>query len=319
MQAVALLADIGGTNARFALLHEGRLKARKTLKVASHDTFDDAIGTYVEEAAEPALEPEHAVFAVAGPVDDGEVHFTNSPWRISARALRTRFGFATASVVNDFEAVAWALPCLTASDSVQVGGGEGKRGAPLAVLGPGTGLGVAGWIPAEEGGCALVTEGGHITMPAVDRREAALIETLHQHFNHVSAERVLSGDGLVCLYTAITEQSGVAAEEFTPATITERAIAGSDRCCVETLDTFCAMLGTVAGDLALTFGARGGVYIAGGIVPRFTDYFAASQFRARFEAKGRFRSYLEPIPTRVVTHPDPAFVGLIALAERQAG
>lgn len=314
----ALLADIGGTNARFALLHEGRLRARETLKVADFDTIDAALEKYLESAA-PARKPASAVFAVAGPVEDGEVHFTNSPWRISARGLRARFGFSTASVVNDFEAVAWALPLLGASDYERIGGGEeGRPQAPLAVIGPGTGLGVAGWIPSDEGGRALVTEGGHITMPAVDRREAEIIETLHRRFEHVSAERVLSGDGLVNLHRALAERDGVAVEPIAPATITERAVAGSDPRCVETLETFCAMLGTVAGDLALTFGARGGVYIAGGIVPRFTGYFAGSRFRERFEAKGRFQDYLAAIPVRVITHPDPAFVGLIALAERQA-
>jgi glucokinase len=186
---------------------------------------------------------------------------------------------------------------------------------PIGILGPGSGLGVSGLVPAAGAWTPLAGEGGHVTMPPATERESAILGLMRRRFDHVSAERVLCGPGLVNLYAAIAELDGVPAASYTPAQIADPAQGAADPRCRETVETFCAMLGTVAGNLALTLGARGGVYIAGGIVPKLGPAFDMSQFRNRFEAKGRFRAYLAAVPTYVITHPVPAFVGLAGLVE----
>jgi len=314
VRGTAILADIGGTNARFALLRNGRLTARRRMRVADFASFDAALAEYLAEWR-GALRPPRMAVAAAGPISGDVIRMTNSPWHISAGALRAAFRLRDVVLVNDFAAVAWAVPRLAARQTVAIGGGRSQSDAPIAILGPGTGLGVAGVIPGIGGPRVLVTEGGHVTMAAADSREGAVLDHLRARFGHVSAERVLSGDGLVILAQAIAALDGQVAEGYTAAEITERALAGSCPTCAAALATFCAMLGTVAGNLALTLGARGGVYIAGGIVPRFVDYLAASAFRARFEGKGRFAAYLAAIPTRVIVHQDLAFLGLRALLQ----
>ncbi|MBV9815222.1 MAG: glucokinase, partial [Alphaproteobacteria bacterium] len=221
--------------------------------------------------------------------------------------------FERLEVINDFTALALALPRLSAGDRQPVGGGAAAAGAPIGVLGPGSGLGVSGLVPSGVGWIALTGEGGHATMAAASDREGAVLDHMRRHFAHVSAERTLSGPGLVNLYNSLAAIDGVPAKNYSAAQITDLAMRAEDPLCVETTTMFCAMLGTIAGNLALTLGARGGVYIGGGIVPKLGQTFIASPFRARFEAKGRFRAYLEAIPTFVVTHPLPAFLGCAAL------
>ena len=314
--APLLLADIGGTRARFALAREGRVGPIHEESVADHATPLAAIRAFLEVAA-PDPGPRRAALALAGPIrgagDAARGALTNAHWTLEAAALRDALAFDRVLLVNDFAAVAHAIPSLEPDDWVAVGGGDPVPGGAIAVLGPGTGLGVAGLLVHGERVEAIVGEGGHVTLPACDPEEAALLERLRGRFGHVSAERVLCGEGLVTLRQALAEQTGRAAEALTPPEITARALSGEDPDCVETLSRFCAFLGTVAGDLALTLGARGGVYLAGGILPRLTGFFAASGFRARFEAKGRFGDYLAAIPTRVVTRSHPAFAGLVSL------
>ncbi|MDH3913833.1 MAG: glucokinase, partial [Rhodospirillales bacterium] len=194
-------------------------------------------------------------------------------------------------------------------------GDAAVKGAPVAVICPGTGLGVAGFIPTRPRPVVIASEGGHVTMAPADRRESALLEYLRGRFEHVSAERVLSGPGLENLYQAVAAVDGLTAPPRPAQEIVARALAGDSRVSVAALDCFCAMLGTMAGNLALTFGARGGIYIGGGVVPRFAEFLPASRFRERFESKGRFATYLERIPAFVIVHPDPAFLGLEALVE----
>lgn len=307
-----LVGDIGATNARFALLGEGLAATR--LRVYAVDDFPglaEAIATYL--AAE-GVHPRDAALAVASPLSGDRVTLTNHPWSFSIEALRRRLELQRLAVVNDFTANALAVPHLGRSGRVKIGGGGEAPGAPIAVLGPGTGLGVSGLIPNESGGwTALSGEGGHATLPPADDRESAVAERMRRRFGHVSAERVLSGPGLVNLYQTLCELEGVPALPYTAAQIADRQIGEAEPLCRAALDLFCAMLGTVASNLALTLGARGGVYIAGGIVPRLGPAFAASRFRARFEDKGRFAAYLAAIATYVVTHPIPAFLGLAAL------
>ncbi len=314
-----LLADIGGTYARFALAQgaQGAQGAQPgpvaRFAVADHDTPASALRAAIDELASDRR-PRQAALAVAGPVTAGRAALTNGDWQFDAERLAAELELDAVHLTNDFSAVAHALPHLGPEDLVSLGGGEGVPGAMLAVLGPGTGLGVSGLLRSEGRQLAIAGEGGHVTLAAADAEEAALLERLRGRFGHVSAERLLSGSGLVALYEALAEADGRASERLTPAEVTERALAESDPHCHGALSRFCALLGGVAGDLALTLGARGGLFVAGGIAPRILPFLQASDFRQRFEDKGRFRAYLEAIPSLVITHKSPALVGLIAVA-----
>jgi len=311
----ALLADIGATNARFALLRDGMPGEGLHLAVADFPTAYDAVAAALERlGAEPA--PQSAVLAFAGPVDDRRAVMTNVGWETSVDELRRRFGFSRLRLLNDYEALALSLDRFGPDDTLAIGGpaASAAPAAPLAVLGPGSGLGVAALIPAEPYPLPLICEGGHATLAATDAAEAALLEVLRRSFGHVSAERLLSGPGLVNLYGALAVIEKLPAGRLDPAEITRRGLQGSDELCRLALKHFCRLLGSFAGNVALTFGARGGVFLGGGILPRFPDFLAASGFRARFEDKGRFRDYLAPIPTRLIMRPDAAFLGLAAAA-----
>ena len=259
-----------------------------------------------------------AVLALAGPVANGRGTFTNASWIADAAELAKQFRLEHVELLNDFAAQAWALPHLQRTDLHPIGGGKALAGAPMAVLGPGTGLGVAAFVPTPHGGFAIATEGGHVTLPGTSARDDALIALLRGERGHVSAEGVLSGRGMMNLHAALTALDGGTHVPQTASDITAAGLDGSCPVCREALQVFCGMLGTVAGNLALTFGARGGVFIAGGIAPRIASFLAHSKFRAQFEAKGRFRDYLAEIPTAIVLHADPAFVGLSALARSRA-
>lgn len=312
-----LLADVGGTNARFALAVGGDYGPVGHYNVADFPDPVAAIRAFLRDST-PEEPPRRAILAFAGPVSGGRARLTNSSWTIAADALKAELGLDTVRLVNDFEALAWALPGFRRLDLFAIGGGVARDGAPMAIFGPGTGLGVAAHIPTD-GGVVVATEGGHVTLAPADNREAAIIGYLRDRHGHVSAERLLSGAGLETLYRAVRAVDGLDAPDREAARITEHALAGDCPASLATLNTFCAMLGGFAGNLALTLGAAGGVFIAGGIVPRFKEFLAASEFRVRFEAKGRLRPWLEATPTSVVLHPDPAFPGLIAaLAARSA-
>jgi len=307
-----LVGDIGGTNARFGLVSpDGVVLHSRVLADSDYPGIAEAIDAYLADRG-GLPRPRRGAIAIASPVAGDEVRMTNHPWTFSISGLRERLRFHRLQVINDFTAQALALPHLKEGDRTVVGGGEAQTGLPIGVLGPGSGLGVSGLVPAGRKWVPLTGEGGHATMAAYTDREDAVLRVMRRHFDHVSAERVLSGPGLVNLYNALAEVDGVPAQQYTAAQITDEATDRDDALCRETTEMFCAMLGTVAGNLALTLGARGGVYIGGGIVPRLGERFAASQFRERFEAKGRFRTYLAAIPTYVVTHPLPAFLGCAA-------
>jgi len=260
----------------------------------------------------PLVKTKAPVKNTAAPITGDQIRMTNHPWCFSVAALRNRLGFERLLAINDFTAVALGVPRLTAGDRVPVGGGAPVAGAPIAVLGAGSGLGVSGLLPAGSGWSPLAGEGGHATMAPVSERESAVLELMRRHFDHVSAERCLSGPGLVNLYNSLAALDRVPAASYTAAQITDPETGARDPLCREATAMFCAMLGTFAGDLALTLGARGGVYIAGGIVPRLNARFAESGFRERFEAHGRMGGLLAAIPTYVVTHRLPAFLGCAA-------
>ena len=309
-----LLADIGGTTARFACLIDEVLGPVEHLASHGYASFADALSDFLARRDSDS-HLSAAVLAMAGVINDERCALTNIPWIIDAAELQGRFGFSRVRLVNDFEAIAWSLPHLGRADLYALGGRRpGKSGAPLAVLGPGTGFGVAALVPCGDRATVLASEGGHSTLPAGSPREGLVIEHLQQQFGHVSTERVLSGPGLENLYRTIAKIDGATVPERSAADIVQAA---TNSCCPTSkaaLDMFCAMLGNVVGDLALTFGARGGVFIAGGIVPRIAGYVAESQFRERFEAKGRLRFYVEAVPVDVILNTDAAFVGLRSLA-----
>ena len=310
-----VLADVGGTNVRFALLTGGGLGPIEHMAVRDHRHFGDALAAFMTRQTERAA-IRSAVLAVAGVVTGERCALTNNAWVVDAAELRARFGFTGISIINDFEAIAWSLPRLTGNDLRIVGGAEPVKDAPMVALGPGTGLGVAAYVPRENGAFVLHSEGGHATVPSGSPREDAIIENLRQRFGHVSAERVLSGQGLENLYRAIATIDSVSVPERTAAEITQAAIAGRCPASRAALDTFCAMLGDVAGNFALGFCAQGGVFIAGGIALHIRDYLPRSQFRSRFEAKGRLSEYLKTIPVYLILQDDPAFIGLRSLAAR---
>jgi glucokinase len=304
-----LIADVGATNARFGLISpKGVVLHTRTLAVMDHPTIADAITAYLGERGALPM-PRQGAIAIASAITGDRVAMTNHPWSFLISALKLQLGFQRLEVINDFTALALALPHLTPEQRLQVGGGAAAASAPIGVLGPGSGLGISGLIPAGKGWIALAGEGGHATMAPADDRESAVLERMRRHFDHVSAERVLSGPGLINLYNALTMVDAVPSRGYTAAQITDPAIGAADPLCAEATSLFCAMLGTMAGNLALTLGARGGIYVGGGIVPRLGQRFAQSPFRGRFEAKGRFSEYLAAIPTYVVNHPLPAFLG----------
>lgn len=315
---VHLVGDIGATNARFALAEaDGTLTHFVGYLCSDFGNLDAAIAAYLKNVG--ASQPDRAVIAVATTPDDDQVRFTNNPWSFSITDLAQRTGIGDVQVINDFHANALALPHLQNEDVLQIGGGDPVAHAPMAVLGPGSGLGVSACVWSGERFIALPGEGGHVTMPATDSREAAVLDILRARFGHVSAERLLSGPGITNIYAALCTIDGLDALQKSPADICQAALANTDARAAEAIAMFCAMLGTVAGDIALTLGCRGGIFIAGGIVPRLGATFAASPFRQRFEAKGRFSGYLAAIPTYVITRPDAALIGAAALARECGG
>ncbi|WEF30749.1 glucokinase [Pseudoduganella chitinolytica] len=317
-----LLADVGGTNARFALeTAPGQVGHIHVLACADHATLADAMRAYLALPDVAAVAPgiRHGAIAIANPVTGDVVRMTNHHWEFSIEALRRDVNFEVLAVVNDFTALARSLPHIPAAQKRQVGGGTAVEGAPLGLIGAGTGLGVSGLIPSASGWTALLSEGGHVSFAPMDETEVAILQFAWKEFEHVSAERLLSGVGIELIYRALADYRKIDAEVLGAPEIARRALDGSCPLCDATIEAFCTMLGTIAGNLGVTLGAQGGIYIGGGIVPRLGERFDRSGFRARFEAKGRFRSYLAAIPTFVITAEYPAFLGVSAiLAERLA-
>ena len=317
-----LVGDVGGTWARFGLVgRDGAFQRVEVCACAGYAGLAEALEAYLDDTAR-GVRPRRAAVSVAGPVTGDRVNLTNHPWAFSVEAVRRRLGFDTLAVINDFSAVARGVPHLGAADRRQIGGGRPAAGAAVAVLGPGTGLGVSGLVPADGGGWAVVEgEGGHATMAATGPRESRVLAEVAREFGHVSAERVLSGPGLVHLHRALRRLDG---EEPggpgpTPEEIVAEGAGGRSPRSGEALDLAAELLGTFAADAALTLGARGGVYVGGGLVPRYADRFARSGFRRRFEDKGRFSEYLAAIPTYLIVHELPAFLGLASLVREPPG
>ncbi|MEB0137204.1 glucokinase [Actimicrobium sp. CCC2.4] len=313
-----LLADIGGTNARFALERApGQIEAIRVLRCADHAEFAIAVEAYLVEIGQPTVR--HAAIAIANPVQGDEIKMTNHHWAFSIEATRRRLNFDTLLIVNDFTALAMSLPHLEQTHLSPVGQGTSRPGGVIGLVGAGTGLGVGGLIPTAGRWLALGSEGGHVTFSPADERELAVLQYCWKTWPHVSAERLVSGPGIVLIYQALAARNGVAAAPLGTPEIIQRALAGTDALCLEVVDCFCGMLGTVASNVAVTLGTLGGIYIGGGVVPHLGEYFARSSFRTRFEDKGRFGDYLGQIPTFVITAPYPAFVGVAAILSEHLG
>jgi len=305
-----LLADIGGTNVRFALLAPGSDEPRQetNLVCAEFEGLEQAARHYLIGAGSPVVR--EAAIDVATAVTSDIVKLTNSPWSFSIEQTRHALGLDRLLVLNDFTALALSLPLLQPSERRQVGRGEGLEGAPIALIGAGTGLGVSGllrhggqWVPLEG-------EGGHTAFSPLDEREDGVLRVLRERFGHVSTERLASGPGLVNIYESLCQMDNVAARSLEPHHVTEAGLDARDPQCTEALAMFCGILGTAAANLVVTLGARGGLYLGGGIVPRLGAYFDRSPFRSRFERKGRFSSYVAAVPSYVILADYPALRGL---------
>lgn len=317
----ALVGDIGGTNARFGLVETGIpgppvIGNARTVQCADYDSLAVAVEDYLA-SLDLDERPQEAALAVACPVAGDDIKLTNSAWRFSRHRLKERLGLRRLEVLNDFAATAQSLPFIGNDSLVWIGqpadptNPRRQIGGPLAVCGPGTGLGVAALIQTGERDVVLPSEGGHMAFAPLTATEFGIAENLAGRLGRVSYERVLSGDGLCNLYAALADSRDQEPNALTPAQITDQALTATDELCREVLEAFCAILGSFAGDVALMVCARQ-MYIAGGIAPRITDFLQASQFRARFEAKGRFRDMMAAIPTAVIVEPRPALTGAAA-------
>ena len=309
--AKAVVADIGGTNARFAVadLASFELAEMRHFLCSDHPTLAHATRAYLDALPEP---PAYAAIAVAAPVAGDEIRLTNSPWSFARAELCRDSGLAGVLVLNDFQALALSLPHLQASELAQIGGGEAAPHAPKVVVGPGTGIGVGGLVWSGRDWVTVASEGGHILLAAQDQSEFAVIERLRTGRERVSVERALSGPGLSDLYQAVAALRAEEVPALAPGEIAQRALARSDPIATEALLHFVTWLGRFAGDAALFFGARGGVYLGGGIPAKIIDALQTGAFRHAFEEKGRLRSLLAPIPIYVILAEQAALKGAAA-------
>ena len=310
----SLVADIGGTNARFARKLPGKnsLMDQVNISVSGHANFIHALASVLEDFSKDetwSATPSLACFAVACRVDHEEISFLNSPWAFTRSEVKNLLGSIDLDVINDFAANGYGIGELSASDWLQVGGHEAIPDKPVVIIGPGTGLGVSLVVPRPEGNVVVDGEGGHVDFAPTDALEYQVLEVLKKQFGRVSVERLLSGSGILNIYQALAAIEGVDSLLQEPEAISGEGIAGTDPLAEQTMSLFCAVLGSVAGNLALTTGALGGVYIAGGIVPGMVDFLSKSDFRERFDEKGRYRDYMKKIPTRVIIRHDLGLIG----------
>ncbi|MEA1992171.1 MAG: glucokinase [Thermodesulfobacteriota bacterium] len=318
-----IAGDIGGTNARFAIIEGDKILFEKHYPSRNFDKFEDAFAVFVKDAHGQI--PQCVCLAVAGVVEGNRVEATNIPWTIDGHDLKERFGLKTLYLINDFEAAAWGITVLHKDHRVQIGGGKPISNGPKAVLGAGTGLGQAVLAPCGEGFRVLPTEGGHVDFAPRNEEEIRLLRYLMKEFPHVSVERILSGPGLVNIYKFLLEERGSEESVFSKqsikekdqaALITQHALQGTDKLCRQALMMFCSIYGAESGNLALKCLATGGVYVAGGIALKILPILSEGGFRQAFEAKGRMEKVLKHIPTYVVTSPQLGLLGAALIARQ---
>lgn len=323
-QGIILVADIGGTNARFACFNRNsqQLLSRHNEAVADHADIYGAIDSARQSLTEFDA-AQTVCIAIAGPVRDDWVQASNSGWAFSRKELQARYGWSTLMVINDFLAAAYGTFLLKPGDYRMIGGSTAPtwQDWPVAVIGPGTGLGVAALIPDNNADWrGIATEGGHARLAPGDQEELALLEVLHKQMGPVQREDVLSGRGLCNLHRAWTSLHGKPNSTITdPATITAAALRDGRSVEAQVLNTFCGILGTVAADVTLELAAWGGVYLAGGILPRIVDFFAASPFRERFESHPQFAEHLRPVATAVIVQDSLGLLGAAQYLQQAAG
>jgi glucokinase len=314
----SLVADIGGTNARFSAVPVGQLESEYEFhhSVDEHPEFAELVVELLKEIAEDTgwnSAPVSACFAVACPADNEEIVFTNSHWKFTKTELKQLLGCADLQIINDFEAVAHGVTELDEADVIKVGGDAPVREKPIGIIGAGTGLGVAGLVPLANGYHVIDSEGGHADYPPITERMVAVVGLLRKEYGRVSLERLLSGKGIFNIYRSLCTLGNKQRACETPAEVVAAAHRGDNELALQALNMFCSGMGSAAGNLALTYGAKGGIYIAGGVVPRFKDFFIKSEFRHKFEEKGRFVSYLKPIPVYIVVREN---LGLLGAAKK---
>ncbi len=307
-----LIADVGGTNIRFAVVSGSDLLTEPaTLACANYPGIVEAAKDYLSRHAEGARFDE-AAFAVAGAVTGDWIDITNSHWAFSQAEVKRQLGVRRQKFLNDFTALALGVPHLPKESALALNDASPVKESPIAVIGPGTGLGVSGLLPdGKQGWVPIAGEGGHATLAIRTEREFLVVAEAEKRFGHCSAERLVSGPGLSVLADILDHLDGRTSSPRTPALISERALAGDCPVSTEAMSLFLGFLGTTASNLALTLGAFGGLYLAGGILPRLgADYLKGSPLITRFTDKGRYRDYLSAIPLKLVVHPLPAFLGL---------
>jgi glucokinase len=320
---IHLIADIGGTNIRIAQAHatpEISIDEIETYQCQEFASLTEVIAHYLEtKALNGAII--HACLAIACPVDNDLISMTNLPWQFSQKELKSSLALASLRLINDYTAIAMAIPLLNEQQKVKIGGGESVSGKPISVCGPGTGLGVANLVPItvadkQQWHC-ISGEGGHIDFSPVNQTEQHVLNAIQTIKPRVSYEQLLSGFGLEQIYQALLTLNHDTIDmsvvtKISAKDITHNAVQGTCPICEETLTLFCNVLGGFAGNLALIMNSQGGVYIAGGIVPRFIDYLKTSDFRLRFETKGRLSAITEQAPTYVITEAQPGLLGAAA-------
>jgi len=311
-----LVADIGGTNARFAIsVPDGSLQEVRILHAASFPKIDDAIAAYLADLKRPR--PTQACFAVACPAKGPEIKLTNSPWRFVKADLQQAFWFQRFVVINDFEALAASVPILSGSQLAELRPGAPDPGSVSLVIGPGTGLGVGAYVPAGKSAWAVISgEGGHVGFAPNTDDEVRLWQRMRDKYGRVSAERVLNGAGLVNVYHFMVDEAGQQIVEVDAPEISRRALAG-DELATNAVLMFFGMLGSVTGDLAMAFGSRGGVYIGGGITPKLMDFARRSKLVERFLDKGRVAAILQAMPIWVILEERAALYGVRRQFDRE--
>jgi len=324
--APVLLADVGGTNVRFALADLARAQpllgdSIRRYRVADHASFTDAALTYLGESG---AAPRHGVFAFAGQIRDGEVQVTNHAWTVARERVRGELALDSLRLINDFAAMSLCVPLLVESDLHRIGTPlppsiDGAHARTFAVVGPGTGLGVGALLLRDGRFAALETEGGHTSFAPRTELDMEILRRLQARYGRVSNERLLCGSGLSNLHEALGEIHGTLGGRLSPEEITQRAAAGSDPACDDAIEMFCELLGAVAGDFVLAFGAWDGVYLAGGLPPLLRGWLDRGGFRRRFEDKGRFAEQLARTPTLAILHPDAGLLGAAACASVDRG
>lgn len=312
-----LVADIGGTNARFALItafdtakNEFVIEYNHTFPSADFGSLQNATRHYLSTV--PHIKPVRACLAVAGPIKAGQVHLTNLGWHFSVSEFKQAFSFLQLEIINDFAAFAYAAPYLDSNQNVVIKAGQADENSNIAVMGPGTGFGAACLVRTAQSSAVLSSEGGHISLAAVTDLDAKLLIELRKEHPHVSLETVFSGPGIAHLYKAMAAVKGITAKHLDAAQISNLANTGECEVCDATLNQFCDWLGSAAGDLALAYGALGGLFIGGGILPRMQSRLLESRFVERFSQKGIMSQYNGQVPVTLVTQDNIPLIGAAA-------